>query len=334
MRCKLNTDPQYRGLQTVHLENELVSVDVFPELGAKIYNFIHKPSGRNLLWHNPRLAPARVHYGARFDDNWAGGWDELVPNDNPYSFPNGDVIPDHGEVWSQATEWEITEESTDSISVRFVNHGRVLPTRFSKELSLRSGDSMLRVRYAYENQGPKPVHFVWNVHPALSISPATRLDLPAHHALVEEWMNEQFEPGLKYEWPYAPDRTGKLVDMRVVPSPVEARADAHYFLDVKEGWYAATDIEQRVGFALVFPTNIFRNVWLFRTIGGWRGFNTLILEASNGRMSNLNKAIETGECGVLQPGEALAPEVLAVAYSGCTGVERLEPDGRVIARQS
>ncbi|HKW96229.1 MAG TPA: hypothetical protein VJN43_00780 [Bryobacteraceae bacterium] len=334
MPCQIETNLEHNGLHIARFENELVSVDVLPQLGAKIYSFVHKASGVNLLWHNPRLAPAPVHYGAKFDDNWSGGWDELVPNDNPCPFPNGDVLPDHGEVWSQATAWQIVKQSEDAVAVRFVSYGRVLPTRFEKELSLRSGESMLRVRYTYENQGPKPVHFVWNVHPALAISAATRLDVPAHDALVAEWMNDQFEPLRRYQWPYAIDRAGEQIDMRVVPPASAAVADAHYFLNVREGWYAVTDTEKRVGFGLVFPTSVFPHVWLFRTAGGWRGLNTLILEASNGCSSNLWKGVETGQCGVLAPGESVHADVFAVAYAGCTGVERIHPDGRIVPRQN
>ena len=84
----VDTDWQYRGLQVVRIENEHIRVDVFPEVGAKIYNFVHKDSNRNLLWHNPRVPPARVAYGALFDDHWSGGWDELVPNDMPFPVPS------------------------------------------------------------------------------------------------------------------------------------------------------------------------------------------------------------------------------------------------------
>ncbi len=85
----VDTDWQYRGLQVVRIENEHIRVDVFPEVGAKIYNFVHKDSNRNLLWHNPRVPPARVAYGAIFDDHWSGGWDELVPNDMPFPARRG-----------------------------------------------------------------------------------------------------------------------------------------------------------------------------------------------------------------------------------------------------
>ena len=70
---RLDTDWQYRGMQVLRLENDRLCIDVLPELGAKIYNFVHKPSGHNLLWHNPTLPPARQPYGAAYDDNWSGG---------------------------------------------------------------------------------------------------------------------------------------------------------------------------------------------------------------------------------------------------------------------
>ena len=252
--CTIDTRGQYNGLQVVRIENDLVSVAILPQLGAKIWSFVHKPSGTNLLWQNRRLAPAVVHYGAKFDDNWSGGWDELIPTDIPYAFPNGDVLPDHGEVWSQSSDWHVVCKTAESVTVTFVTQGRVLPTLFEKELTLRAGESLLRLQYTYTNQGPSPIQFLWNIHPPLAISPATRLDVPAQRGFVEAWMNEQFEPGLEYEWPYALDRKGRKIDLRIVPPASEIVADHHYFPNVREGWYAATDTEKRVGFGVVFPT--------------------------------------------------------------------------------
>lgn len=130
--CTIDTREQYNGLQVVRIENDLVSVAILPQLGAKIWSFVHKPSATNLLWQNRRLAPAVVHYGAKFDDNWSGGWDELIPTDIPYAFPNGDVLPDHGEVWSQSSDWHVVCKTAESVTVTFVTQGRVLPTLFEK----------------------------------------------------------------------------------------------------------------------------------------------------------------------------------------------------------
>ena len=152
MVTRVDTNWRYFDLQVVRLENELLCIDVLPEQGAKIWNLVHKPSGRNLLWHNPHVPPARQAYGANFDDTWSGGWDELIPNDVPTPVTTyGDILPDHGEVWSQPSEWSILDAGEECAAVSFVNYGRVWPTRFEKTITLHPGDSFCRIKYRYTN---------------------------------------------------------------------------------------------------------------------------------------------------------------------------------------
>jgi len=321
---------QYHGLRVVRIENEVLCIDILPELGAKVYNFIHKPSGRNLLWHNPNLPPAHQHFGASFDDNWSGGWDELLPNDLPRPAQGGDMLPDHGEVWSQPADWEIVAAGPTEVAVRFVTHGRVLSTRFEKAVSLEAGEPFARLSYAYHNLGATPIDFLWNIHPALAISPDTRLDVPARHGITDPWREMRFQGDKPFEWPYLTDRLGQTVDLRRVDQPAAGIADMHYLVGVEAGWYAATDLHSRVGFALSFPMAVFPHIWLFRTFGGWRGLYTLILEASTGYPYDLDVARQNGTCAHLAPGESLTAEVLAIAYSGISSVSRVESDGSVI----
>jgi hypothetical protein len=283
-----------------------------------------------LLWHNPTLPPAHTHFGASFDDHWSGGWDELLPNDVPLPAPDGDMLPDHGEVWAQPADWEIVAASPSRAEVRFVTHGRVLPTRFEKTIRLEEGDPFARLSYSYRNLGQTPFDFLWNIHPALAISPDTRLDVPARHGITDPWHATQFLGNQPFEWPLVTDMHGNTVDLRRVDPPQAGLADMHYLLDVEAGWYAATDQQSGVGFALAFPTTVFPHVWLFRTFGGWRGLYTLILEASTGYPTELEIARQNGTCSHLAPGETLTAEVLAIAYSGATSVLRVEPEGGVI----
>jgi hypothetical protein len=329
---QLDTHWQYRGLQVVRLENDLLCIDVLPELGAKIYSFVHKPSGRNLLWHNPTLPPARQHYGAAFDDNWSGGWDELLPNDLPRAAPGGDLLPDHGEFWSQAAEWEVVAATEQRVEVRFSSYGRVLATRFEKTICLEAGAPHARLSYSYHNQEPAPIDFLWNIHPPLAISADSWLDVPARQGITDAWREEQFPGGGRFEWPYARDRQGRLVDLRQVLAADAGIADMHYLVDVEQGWYAVTERRARVGFALIFPTQVFPHVWLFRTFGGWRGLHTLILEASTGYPYDLEVARQNGTCAHLEAGETLRAEVLAIAYSGLAGVSNITADGSVVGK--
>lgn len=331
MVARVNTDWSYRGLQVVQLENEHLCLDVLPQLGAKVWNIIHKPSNRNMLWHNPHVAPQVQQFGAHFDDVWSGGWDELVPNDVPTEVLFGDVLPDHGEVWSQPAVWEIVETGADSAAVRFVNHGRVYSTRFEKTIVLRADESVCRVQYRYTNLGVTPIDFLWNIHPALNSSPNTYLDLPAKRAITDEWSSLLCDGGTEFEWPYLMARKGQKIDLRMMP-PNGTLADIHIYMpDVKQGWYAATDTAARIGFGIAFPHDVFPNLWLFRATGGWRGLYTQIVEISNGLSTRLAIARETGDCGHLEPGESIQAEIVAVVYTGCTSVKGIEPDGHVIA---
>jgi len=325
----VDTRWNFCGLQVARLENRQLRVDILPQLGAKIYSFVHLPSGKDLLWHNPYLAPAPVPFGAKFDDNWCGGWDELIPNDVPVAFPNGDTLPDHGEVWSQPSEWQVVEAEGDVATVRFTSYGRTLPTRFEKLVSLRRGEPFIRLQYKFTNFSSQPLPFLWNIHPPMVISPDTRLDVPARSGFVDPWNTERFEAAAQFEWPVAVTRQGERVDLRTVPAANGATADFFYLPDIREGWYAVTDRKAQVGFGLVFPLEVFPHLWLFRSFGGWRGLNMLILEASTGYPNDLKIAQCERHCAVLGPGATMEAEVLAVAYAGVTGVERIGPDGTV-----
>jgi len=327
----IDTNWQYHGLRVVRIENELVCLDVLPELGAKIYSFVYKPADRHLLWHNPHLPPTRPPFGASFDDNWSGGWDELIPNDLPRPTPEGEMLPDHGEVWSQAAACEIVSSNARRCEVRFTVYGRVLPTRFAKTIRLEAGDPFVRVAYAFSNMGPAPIDFLWNIHPALAVTPDTWLEVPAACGITDPWRETRFPGNAGFDWPFAVDHGGQPIDLRRVDPPESALADMHYLVNVEAGWYAATDRSTQTGFALVFPREVFPHVWLFRALGGWRGLYTVILEPSTGFPYDLEVARRNRTCGHLATGETLEAEILAIGYHGISRVARVEEDGSVVA---
>ncbi|MGA8868674.1 MAG: hypothetical protein WB510_16990, partial [Candidatus Sulfotelmatobacter sp.] len=112
MNLSVTTAWSFRGLRTVVIENRFLRVVVLPEAGAKIWQIIYKPTDVELLWNNPRIAPARLPSTSRYDDVWSGGWDELFPNDE-IALIEGESYPDHGELWTgewQAEPWAKTDE--------------------------------------------------------------------------------------------------------------------------------------------------------------------------------------------------------------------------------
>ena len=75
------------------LENEFLRIATDPEHGGRITGFRDKKSGAELLWYDPARLP--VDPALDYDGNFAGGMDELLPNDPPE-----DGFPDHGELWT------------------------------------------------------------------------------------------------------------------------------------------------------------------------------------------------------------------------------------------
>lgn len=143
---------------------------------------------------------------------------------------------------------------------------------------------------------------MWNVHSARAISPARRLDVPACQALAEEWINEQFQPGLWYELRYAPDAAGNLTDIQVAllrrrPAPTLTTSRMRQ----KDGTPA--------------PKPVWGSLWFSES--------SIPIPVICAKSST--------QCGMPQPGESLSPELVAMAHEG-TCVKRNERDRRVILR--
>jgi Domain of unknown function (DUF5107) len=51
------TETRLYGLRLLELENELLSLSILPEVGAKILTLYDKTGNRQILWENPRIRP-------------------------------------------------------------------------------------------------------------------------------------------------------------------------------------------------------------------------------------------------------------------------------------
>ena len=170
----------------------------------------------------PTCPPARQAFGASFDDNWSGGWDELLPNDLPRPAPDGDMLPDHGEVWSQEAEWEVLEDRPRRCAARFTTYGRVLPP------PSRRCSSLLRRR----SLPAHPLH----LHQPCARTPSTSCGTsirPWRSPSTHAWTSRQtaaspthgetrFKGNTAFTWPYAgrPRRPeGRLAPWWTLPTP-------------------------------------------------------------------------------------------------------------------
>lgn len=316
------------GLRTIVLENDRIRVEVLPELGARVNRIEHRVSGNDLLWHNPHVEPRIVSIGACYDDNFAGGWDELFPNDFPGQV--GDqAYPDHGELWCQPWDHQVIERGPGQVSLVLRRSGTVTQTAIEKVITLKAGESQLHFSHKITNTGTKGLDFLWKLHPALAIDEGDSIDIPAGRAeLVDPSFGRMSEPHV-FEWPIA-RRPGKSsLDFSEVPA-LDGSRDFVYVSELTDGWCALRRRQLGIGFGLVFPKEIFSSVWLFMTFGGWRGLETVVLEPCTTIPKDLNEAISRGTARHLKPSETLACSVRAVVFEGTDSIYGFHPSGAPI----
>ena len=297
----------YWNLRPVVLENDLLRIIVFPELGAKIYSLIYKPLQEDILWHNPAIKPAIVSPSSPFDDVWCGGWDEIFPNDAP-CIVDGKHYPDMGEVWSIPWAHSLirNREHPPSATLQTSVRNEATPCKLTRFLTLRDGESSVHVRYLLENFGDKPLRFLWKLHPAFDINETCTIEIPASTGIIDPRYRHLYsDHRAMYKWPYATNSEGREIDVSRVPPSTEQTCSLHYVTDLKDGVAKFNNPKRNLSVTIRFPKEIFDNVWLFLAYGGYRSLYTAVIEPSTSYPYDLGEAIREGHCSRLDPGQKL-----------------------------
>lgn len=301
------------SLSTLDLESHWFKVRVLPEVGAKIYDLIWKPTGRNILWHNPRIAPQTYPVEGEFDNYWCGGWDDAFPTGDSCVFHN-QRYPDLGEL--RSLRWCVDSQRVEpeEVVARLSAFGPISPVRAEKTIVVERRTPILRMRYEITNLGPMDVHYLWGTHPAVGINPGTVLRIPAKHALISQCNDSAYgHHGKQYDWPVLA-LDGNTIRMDEVLSADANLYFGHYAVDLDAGWFAIEDTRSGEGFLVSFPLDQCPGLWLWLNYGGWRGHYHVIVEPWTGHPINLSEAYAQNTSRRLKPGEVFSVEVKATVY--------------------
>lgn len=318
----------YRGLRALVLSTDELRVVILPELGGKIWQLTDTRSDRDFLWHNPRIKPRQVPFGAVYDDVFFGGWDELFPNDMPEEI-RGEAYPDHGELWSSPWDWSVDRPGDDAVGVVLTCRTPISGCLVRKTVVLRSGRRAVEVRWQLVNDSRHALPYLWKQHVAVPLGQPARLDLPATTVLVDGFGKPRGRtPDGRYRWPELVDGDGQAHDMRLTLPPESDVAEFQYATELASGWCAVTYADG-VGLGLAFDAEAFPSCWTFASYGGWRGLEVLILEPCTGYPVSLAEGVAAGTHRTLQAGQTVQTTVTAVPYRGFSAVTAVHPDGSV-----
>jgi len=78
-------------MRTAILENNHLKVVVLVDSGARIIEFLYKPSYGQFMWEKPRGTHERPIYGAPLETYWGGGWDDAIPTVHPCIYKGGNL---------------------------------------------------------------------------------------------------------------------------------------------------------------------------------------------------------------------------------------------------
>ena len=301
------------SLLALQLENRWLKVSVLPEAGAKIYDLIWTPSGKNILWHNPRIAPQVYPIESEFDNYWCGGWDDAFPTCDECVF-QGQRYPNLGELRSLKWTVDACGKSNGNATAQLSAFGPITPVHATKTITLAGAAPVIRMQYKIVNVGPASVDFLWGTHPAVTIAESTILRIPAKHGVVAQCNQPGWgEPGQQYDWPILESTAGRL-EMDKVQDIKANLCFGHYAVDLDAGWYAIEDVSSGRGFLLKFPLEQCPYLWLWLNYGGWRGLHHVILEPWTSKPVNLAQAYGQRTSRSLAPGEEFSVEVCATLY--------------------
>lgn len=299
------------GVPGIALENDKLSLTVFPGAGGKILDLVHKATGFNLLWQNPRVRLTRTYPGAAFDDVWCGGWDELLPTDAPCTF-DGNTYHDHGDLWIGPWEWSVERDDADEATLYMRRYGVSLPFLMERWISLRRDAQAVVFHHRLSNLGVRPFPFVWNLHVAHAIEPGSRVRLPAGRVGVEPpFWGRATEDVEELSWPLHEDGSGTCHDLSRVPGREEGVTEWLYTKDLGEGRCAVIHPSVGVGLELAFDAEVFTTVWLWGVFGGWRGHYLLLTEPCTSPPGSLADNAARGRAAVLEDGGVLETGVVA-----------------------
>jgi len=289
------------GVPIVRLENELLSVDIAPEVGGRVVSVLDKRRRREFLWRNSSLPLRRSEPGSAYDANFFGGIDELIPGDLP-EVVNGVPNPDHGELWTTPLGYRV-----DGYDLVLEGQLPICGLRYERRLYLRPDTPYLDIDYCLSNTTDERRVFMWKLHAALRIAPGDRIICPARSAQVVDSRWSRWSTTEPFCWPLVDDSRADIVP------PIDGTTDFLYLYDSQVGSLAWQSCDRTLTFAYSFDPRVFRYAQYFASYGGMDGHYTAVLEPCTCMPISVNEAARLGQCSSLEPGQALRTRVTLYA---------------------
>ena len=249
--------PTPRTYRLLVLENAYLKVTILPELGGRIWQVLHKPTGQPMFYQNSVVKP--THWGIENQKGWLalGGLEWGLP------------VIEHGYDWG--AQWGYLplpySEDLAAVTVFTPRDGRFLSASIT--ISLRAGAASFEIEPTLSNLTDEKLAFsFWHdamLAPGTGKRPsaALRFVLPTDRVTLHSTNDSALpQPGDPFAWPiYAQRDLSRLGNFQQYLGFFEAPAAHGPFLGVYDPTYDA-------GAVRVFPAETMRGSKVFSL--GWQ----------------------------------------------------------------
>lgn len=272
------------GIRTVVLENELLRVGVAADRGTDICEFLFKPTDTDCVWltangtRTPKTLAAIGRDGDRigaFLDQYAGGWQEILPNGGTPSVADGAPFGQHGEVCLLPWGYRIVEDSENAVAVEFTVACIRTPLRLAKTLRLARHSAQLAITEQLVNESPVDVRFMWGHHLAFGkpfLSPGARISLPDGIEATPDasLRGTRRVTEERFVWPTAVSPSGDSIDLSLLPPPGTPTEMIYLHGFPHPGWYELQT--PALCLRAEWDSRVMPYLWLWQESGATRGY--------------------------------------------------------------
>jgi galactose mutarotase-like enzyme len=348
--CRVSEGILGRGLKAVIMENDLMAVTILPDKGAEISALYYKSKDINVLWKAPwKVKEPGIGNLVSPDsatvwlEHYGGGWQEIFPNAGDECTYKGVRLNFHGEASLLPWSYEVIEQSSHRVSVRFSVTLFRSPFTLIRTMSLEHDRAILKLDEIVTNEANESMEFIWGHHPAFGapfLSDACIVDTGASSIQADDRYNAPgnfLQPGEEWRWPIVQDIQGNLRDVSHIPSPQSRASCLAYLKDFSTGWYAITNRRLGLGIGLSWPIEIFPYAFFWEEVHDSTGFPfygrayTVAIEpfSSIPGQGLANVMHKTRSQLRLEPGGEIGVEMRVVFYEGSAGVKNIDSEGKV-----
>lgn len=271
------------GLRTATAELAMV-----PALGGRIISLRSRRTGREWCWHQPRPDWLWVNQpGDSFGLSPQAGVDECLPSVAGCNW-RGRVMPDHGELWTEA--WTLDEAELAAQCLSATVPLRISPFVFRRSIRVSATGGFV-FDYAVTNRGSGAEEVMWCLHPLFTIVAGDRLELPAEVTALRLNGGVGDRPiNFGDTWTYPEPFPGIRIDRLETPGMPQGCVKG--FAGPLQSGHAAL-VNDPTGDRLELEwdarTTPYLGLWLNR---GHVGFHHVALEPTNAAPDSLRDAVE------------------------------------------